>query len=272
MLIFQQRYGRYEFCEKTNFLTFVLSEVNSCKYDLFNMKSRFFNPRIGKLYAQGLINGKKVLVLGASHYCQCNGQSGRFNCPVWKECTSKEIRDSSKFNTCCPAYVNNGWIQEYGVKLEDSSLIEIDNYFDTPSSYYTYSNFTNFIIDYFGLKSPEEVWDRLAFANYVQYFLPTPKTPAFDEKDIRNFEAFLQTLQELKPDVVIVWGTKTRDHFKKPYIQSMVDKLTMRENDYYWDLEYQGQPYILVNCWHPSDYFRWSGSLDNFYDALKEVL
>ena len=87
-----------------------------------------------------------------------------------------------------------------------------------------------------------------------------------------NFEAFLQTLQELHPDIIIVWGTKTRDHFKKPYIQNMVDKLTMQENDYFWDLDYKGKSYIIVNCWHPSDYFRWHGSLDNFYKALKEVL
>ena len=236
------------------------------------MANRFFNPRVGTHYQKGFINGKKVLVLGASHYCLLNSPEKGFVCPVWEECTSREIRDSSKFNTCCPAYEANGWIKEYGVKLEDSAQIEVDIFFDAPSSYKTYSNFTNFIIDYFGFIDAEEVWDRLAFVNYVQYFLPTTATPSFDEGDIKNFEAFLQTLQELHPDIIIVWGTKTRDHLKKSYIQNMVDKLTMRENNYFWDLDYKGKSYIIVNCWHPSDYFRWHGSLDNFYKALKEVL
>lgn len=235
------------------------------------MKPRFFNPWVGKHYEQGFMNGKKVLVLGASHYCLCNDQSEDFHCPVWGDCTSTETRDSSNYNTCCPAYINNRWVED-GIKLEDDTITEIENFFDVPSSYKTYSNFTNFIIDYFGINDAEDVWNRLAFVNYAQYFLPTILTPAFDEKDVRNFEAFLLTLQELKPDIVIVWGTKTRDHFRKQYIQKMVSKLTMRENDYFWDLDYKGNTYILVNCWHPSDHFRWHGSLDNFYDALKEVL
>lgn len=236
------------------------------------MKKRFFNPRVGAQYQKGFINGKKVLVLGASHYCLLNSIEKGFACPVWEECTSREIRDSSKFNTCCPAYEANGWLKEYGVKLEDSAQIEVDNFFDAPGSYKTYSNFTNFIIDYFGFTDAEEVWDRLAFVNYAQYFLPTIATPPFDEYDIRNFEALLQTIQELQPDVIIVWGTKIRDHFKEPYIQKMVDNLTMRDNDYFWDLDFQGNHYIIVNCWHPSYWAQWFGSLDNFYAALKEVL
>ena len=36
------------------------------------MTKKFFNPYIGIHYQDGLINDKKVLVLGASHYCTYN--------------------------------------------------------------------------------------------------------------------------------------------------------------------------------------------------------
>lgn len=236
------------------------------------MGKRFFNPRVGELYEEGFINGKKLLVLGASHYCLQSNRPDAFKCPVWEECTSMEIRDSSKFNTCCPAYEANGWIKEYGVKLEDTAEIEIENFFDVPSSYKAYYNFTKFFQEYFNFTNAEEVWNKLAFVNYVQYFLPTTATPSFDERDVRNFDAFLQTIQELQPDIIIVWGTKTRDHFYQSYIQNLVDNLSIREDDYFWDLDYQGRHYIIINCWHPSDWSRWYGSLDNFYIALKEIL
>ena len=66
------------------------------------MDKFFFKPCVGAYYDTGLINGIKVMILGASHYCLYNEKSTEFKCPNWAECTSRENRDSSKYNTCCP--------------------------------------------------------------------------------------------------------------------------------------------------------------------------
>ncbi len=238
------------------------------------MKSRFFNPYVGKRYHEGFLNGKKVLVLGASYYCPHHNDSDKFQCPVWNECTSMEKKDSSKFNDCCPYYESIGWIQEYGTKLENSPSIELENFFESPTTYRSYYRFTRFIIECFDcpeLKDTAEIWDKLSFMNYVQYFLPTTDTPDQDKTDIPNFAAFLQTLDELVPDIVIIWSTTITNHFKQEYIKRMVSYLKDRDNDYYWDLEYNGSKYLLINPWHPSDPKWWAGR-DGFYEALKSVL
>ena len=46
-------------------------------------KYRFFNPWVPPKYRKG-INGKKILVLGASYYCY------KITCPHFQDCTNVE--------------------------------------------------------------------------------------------------------------------------------------------------------------------------------------
>lgn len=58
------------------------------------MNNRFFKPFEGKKYKEG-INGKKILVLGASFYCNWDGNDGRNKCEFFDECTNPMKRDST---------------------------------------------------------------------------------------------------------------------------------------------------------------------------------
>lgn len=82
-------------------------------------KNQFFEPFVGKRYAEG-INGKQILVLGASFYCN------RVTCPFFASCTSVIMKDSSAFDAKCPEY------QPAGKKLhlEPSYCVE-----DAPVTY-----------------------------------------------------------------------------------------------------------------------------------------
>lgn len=243
------------------------------------MKKRFFKPyKKDNYYNEGLLNGKKVLILGASFYCPYNESSNDFNCPKWNECTSMEIKDSSKFNEFCYYFKHKGYTEN---KLEDTPEDEITNYLEG-CDYPSYDNFTQFMIEYVSKITGEQkmknedwkmyIWERLAFTNYVQYFLPTQWTPTQTKRDIRNFEAFLETLDELQPDVIIIWGTKITDHFKKKYIQAFTDKLEKRNNPYFWNLSYHGKRYILINPYHPCNYHnQWQNNLEEFKQALDLV-
>ena len=83
--------------------TFVYFKSNifapgNAKVLLFIMsKQLFFEPYVGNHYKEG-IRGKKILVLGASFYCN------RVECPFFASCTSVILKDSSEYDNKCPEY------------------------------------------------------------------------------------------------------------------------------------------------------------------------
>ena len=54
------------------------------------------------------------------------------------------------------------------------------------------------------------MWSHLAFTNYVQFFLPSDgdsfRTTKASDLSERDFDAFIEVVKELSPDIVIVWG------------------------------------------------------------------
>lgn len=229
------------------------------------MGKRFFNPFIGSEYQTGC-KGKKVLILGASHYCTYNASSG-FHCPYWEECTSRKLRDSSKFNENCAYYKN----KSEQVKLEDTTIDEITSFTDGDNDNVSYANFFSFLGEYFGITNIKILCNKLAFANYIQYFLPTTQTPPQTKNDVRNFEALLQTIEQLQPDIIIVWGVQVTNHFSRKYINKMVQKLEKQLDDYFWDLEYNGHKCTIINPYHPCNDYWWSNNLKCFKKALDKV-
>lgn len=245
---------------------------------LLIMSAKFFKPYVGTLYSSGLIDNKKVLILGASHYCthspNSKNNSKKFDCPVWEDCTSKKKRDSSIYDLCCPYYIVNGWYDKYpNISLRNSAAIEINNYLENEEEYPTYNNFTRFLIDIYNLPNPQYVWERVAFVNYVQFFLPDQDTPDLTETDIPFFEVFLEYFDELNPDIVIIWGTKITNHFHHTYIKPFVKRLERRENPYFWDMEYKGKQCTIINPYHPCNKRNyWSNNVEPFREALTTIL
>lgn len=226
------------------------------------MGKRFFKPYVGEDYEKGFLDSKKkVLVLGASHYCTIR------ECTFWEKCTSLELRDSSAYNEICPPYKKQNDRQ----KLEDSASIEIENYLGG-GNYLTYDNFTKALVDSFG-KDIQYIWNQLAFVNYVQFFLPFTNTPIQTQKDIINFESFIENVDELKPDIVIIWGTKVTNHFKRKYVKMMANRLEVQSDDYFWKMEIKKHQIIIVNPYHPSNVGNWwKANVENFIKAFKKAL
>ena len=224
-------------------------------------KKRFFEPWVPQKYEQG-INGKKILVFGASYYCP------KVNCPYYKDCTSIEYKDSSKYDERCPVYM-----------ATNRSLHDEPSY--TTGETKAYSNFASLFQPYV---KDEDVWEHLAFTNYVQYFLPC-STEASGEIRFgrtlqshlshRDFEAFIEVIQELKPDIVVLWGM-------------IIEKPIRQKNSFVYDLEdcfNNTEGYIchmripnvdhniaLFNCYHPSSGSWWSGNFENAVKYLNVLL
>ena len=68
--------------------------------------------------------------------------------------------------------------------------------------------------DYLEESEKAYFWDRVAFYNYTQHFLPNGYTPSYNaDKSLfdADFEAFESVLVRLNPDVVYVWNPAVRD-------------------------------------------------------------
>lgn len=221
------------------------------------MKKNFFSPYVGCNYSQG-IKGKNVLVVGASFYCN------KTECQFFKKCTDRRKKDSSEYDLKCPEYVG----KDMTLHDEPTNCV-----YDQP---YAYGIFGAFLADFLGI-TQEDLWGRLAFTNYVQFFLPAHNgeyapTQVSDVSQ-RDFNAFIDVVRELKPDVVIVWGAIINSFVmeKNPYIVNITE-LKETEN-YLCHLKVPGVDHLIavVNPYHPSSSAWYSNSL-KFVKYLDTVL
>lgn len=222
------------------------------------MNQRFFKPFVGLRFQQG-IQGKKILVLGASFYCS-HGPESDAPCKFFAECTDPVKKDSSKFDTCCPFYAESG----QRLSEEPSNAIA--------ERYRAYQNFASFMQQFVG-DDVEDVWERMAFTDYVQFFLPTVDTKK-DYLSQRDFDAFVETLVELQPHVVVTWGMAIIEEIREhnPYVYDF-EKLSDTE----WYVCHLRLPQVphdiaLVCSYHPSSVKYWHNDLDNLKGYMQQVL
>lgn len=209
------------------------------------MSNIFFNPFIGENYNLG-INGKRVLVVGASFYCTS------VNCPFFSYCTNEKTKDSSKYDNQCPDYC------EEQLLLSDEPKHTIEN------KHRAYKTFSKFISKIIGGCDYKEIWSHLAFTNYVQFFVPTKDTyKRYLSK--RDFNAFIETLSELKPHIVISWGTVILDDMRQ-HNDYVIDKDLLEQNEYYIchmrNIPEVSHDITLVSGYHPSAIKYWYKDLE----------
>lgn len=222
------------------------------------MTNRFFKPYIGRKYEKG-INRKRILVLGASFYCS-HGPESDAPCSLFAECTDSVKQDSSKFDTCCPFYA------ESGLRLSEEPSNAI------AERYRAYQNFASFMQQFVG-DDEEDVWERMAFTDYVQFFLPTIDTKK-EYLSQRDFDAFVETLVELRPHVVVAWGMAIIEEIREhnPYL---TDFERLKETEWYvchMQVPHVPHEIALVCSYHPSSVSYWHNDLDTLTKYIKAVL
>lgn len=163
-------------------------------------KTYFFRPRVGKYYQDGF-NGHRTLVLGQYLYCW------RRECAYREMCTVQGL--SRQLDLLCPLYSDKDDREYY--RLSNSNLIEVDSYIEG-EDYSAFSAFTHRMLGLREHLSPSVragLWDRVAFYNYVQHYFPDPEVFEYDVRKAlldRYFQAFACVLDELRPEVIYVWG------------------------------------------------------------------
>lgn len=214
------------------------------------MKNRFFNPFIGEKYQEG-IKGKRVMVVGASFYCN----HSELDC--FRECTNVNVKDSSKFDYLCPVYKGDS------KNLHDEPSYSIKN------PLRTYTNFASYMQKVIGCERYEDVWDYLAFTNYVQFFLPSIngrfRETRISDLSERDFNAFNETLVELEPHIVVIWGCVFNSRIRESN-EYLVSRETLDKTEWYVcniklpDIVHE---ITLINPYHPSS-SAWFSKLDVF--------
>lgn len=220
--------------------------------------TRFFKPYIGCKYQEG-INGKKILVLGASFYCP-NTKCKLYNC-----CTNVEKKDSSSCDATCPIYNPDGKV----LHNEPSYCID-----DAPK---TYQTFASYISKYLDNGNYENVWSHLAFTNYVQFFLPATskgfRETRWSDLSERDFEAFTETIKEIEPDIVIIWGCVINSRLKEENAYVTDKSLLGETGGYMCHMKIPGmsKEVTLLNPYHPSS-SAWHSALSIFEKYLKQAI
>lgn len=140
----------------------------------------FFLPHIGRHYLYSPLFGKRILVLGESHYCD----RGCIDCGAARhgDCarfTQKVIADYLN-----PANEREGWMNTY-LKFERSLVgHETEN------------------------GESRRIWDSVAFYNYLQVAMGGPREAGQQDQYQNAATAFIEALETLRPDLVIVWGMR----------------------------------------------------------------
>lgn len=198
------------------------------------MENVFFKPWIGKDYNSGGIFGKKLLVVGESHYCD------KDICP---ECGNPE--DAGK----CANFTTD---------VVNSYLSE-----DKKNGRWT-STFKKFEKSMVGDTTPvesREIWDSIAFYNFLQRAMNGPRQ-AGAYADYENSEpAFWDVMEELQPDVMIAWGvTRMYDNMPggeawEPEQDIVVDGYHTRNG---WYTLKSGNRVRAIWVYHPSAGYSWN--------------
>lgn len=210
---------------------------------------RFFNPHVGENYQLG-VWGKKVLILGASFYCD------KKHCDYFADCTNTTNKNSSKFDNICPEYADK--LDNVGAPRKLSN--EPSNVDDNYSAYKIFEKL------FVGATGVTDMWSHVLFTNYVQFFVPPYETKGsyLSERDI---DAFHKTLIQYNPDVVICWGTTIVKPIRENY-HYVIDREKLPDTEHYiWHINPCGKVVTMVNPYHPV-----SNCWDCHYDKAKKYI
>jgi hypothetical protein len=149
------------------------------------MNNVFYKPWVGKNYLTSGIIGKRILILGESHYCN-EGCGDCGNSLTQQKCHNNFTRNVIE------AYIN--------YKIGNG---EFENWMNT------FTRFGNiFYNKKLSVSEVKEFWDSVLFYNYVQFATPmarvSPKLEAFEKSE----SAFFDVLKHFEPNVIIAWGDR----------------------------------------------------------------
>lgn len=201
----------------------------------------FFHPWVGSDYFSGGIFGKRIMVLGESHYCAeaCEKCGVDFKC----KCNG--------FTTdVVKAYLDQdnereGWMSTY-LKFERSLV----NHATTP-------------------EESVKIWNSLLFYNYLQVAMTGSRQAGTTEQYRAAAGPFFSVLDEYQPDLLIVWGVRLWNNLPcerwEEGSQMKVDGYEVKNG--YYNLA-NGKKVRAICVYHPSVGYSW----DYWYRVIMKAM
>lgn len=201
------------------------------------MENVFFKPWVGKNYHTGGIFKKKILVVGESHYCGGCNECGLKYSPECDELTTTGVMEfylAGNTDTWTPTF-----------KKFERSLVNKET----------------------TLEESRDIWNSIAFFNFLQVAMNGSRQAGRHEDYIEGQKALSEVVDELQPDLIIVWGvTRMYQYFPSegwiPGEEINIDGYNLK-NGYY---KTKGTKVVFV--YHPSTGYEW----DWWYEALAPFL
>ncbi len=200
----------------------------------------FFQPFVGKDYADGGIFGKRIMILGESHYCD-EGCADCGDCRLHRVCmgfTQGVLRDYLDEGT-----ERQNWMRTF-VKFERSLVGE-----ETDQA--------------MRLK----IWNSVVFFNYLQVAMGGPREAGTSAQYRQAGEAFFEVINKYQPEYVIAWGNRLWDKMPGEHWQNgddiVVDGYHVATG---WYVLSNGKWVKAMAVNHPSVGYSW----DYWYRVTKE--
>lgn len=138
------------------------------------MKHVFFKPWVGKEYAAGGIFGKRILVLGESHYGD-----------------GEPSPDTT--------------LQVFGEYLDCPETV--------PSYLQSFQRFERSLVGHdTDCADRQQIWNSVVFYNYLQTPMSGPRQGGRKSDYADSAEAFFEVLETYRPEYIIAWGYRLWDH------------------------------------------------------------
>ena len=206
------------------------------------MSKIFFNPFVGRDYANGGIFGRSIMVLGESHYCD-------------EECA--DCGSCSRHPECMN--FTNDVVTTY--LRSRNGDVEGENWMKT---------FLKFERSLVGHETTGEdskrIWNSVLFFNYLQVAMGETRQAGTNEQYRQAEDALFEMFEQYRPECVIVWGKRL---FGKLPEKGWQDRADIVVDDYHIaNGVYMPYGAKVMAVYHPSVGYSW----DYWHKAIKEFM
>lgn len=205
------------------------------------MDNVFFKPWVGKLYGtSSSCFNKKILVVGDSHYC-------KENC---SDCGDKKHSDR------CSNFTEEA-ISDYLEQTDSGNWTK------------TFTKFMNSLVINKSDYDRYTAWNSVSFYNFLQIAAgDAPRqTAEYSYGNKIHLAAFIQVVNNLKPDVIITWGNKVWDSLPSDFgYGSLIASPIFPQ--IHFICPFEDKKIALVGITHPSTAYK-SDDFKNIFMQLK---
>lgn len=181
-----------------------------------------FKPWVGENYETGIHQGKKLMILGESHYC-ANPET-----EATEDITIKVIEDL------------------------------LDPFSEHEGYKNTYTKFAKAVVGekQFSDETKKDFWQHVIFYNYVQTAISGARIAPTTEQFRNSEQAFFEVISQYQPDLIIVWGKRLYNNLPQQGTQlpdlQISQGIYAGESSEVWSYTIEGKTIALLPITHPS--------------------